>query len=66
MSELHYEQSQRPQKDDPSIEYHMRYPQKSRWTPSIEKWFNKKYCDPKNYRTEYFQYIKAEKVECPF
>ena len=54
------------QEDDPSIEYHMTYQYQGKWTPSIESWYNKKYANPKDYRTKYFQYIKAEKVELPF
>ena len=54
------------QEDDPSIEYHMTYQYQGKWTPSIESWYNKKYANPKDYRTEYFQYVKAEKVELPF
>ena len=50
------------QEDDPSIEYHMKYPEKTRFTPTIENWYNKNYSKIKSIKN----YIKAEKVECPF
>ena len=52
--------------DDPSIEYHMKYPEKKKYTPRIDTWYNKRYANPKNYKTGYIQHIKAKKVECPF
>ena len=66
MAELHYEREQEMQEDCPYIEYHMRYPEKTRFTPTIENWYNKKYANPKNYKPKWCQYVKAEKVECPF
>ena len=59
MSEYHYN---KPQEDDPSIEYHMRYPEKTRWTPFIRNWYNKKYAKIKSIKN----YIKARKVRLPF
>ena len=59
MSEYHYNKQQ---EDCPSIEYHMRYPEKTRWTPSIRNWYNKKYAKIKSIKN----YIKAKKVRLPF
>ena len=39
------------QEDDPSIEYHMTYQYKGKWTPTLENWYNKKYANSKDYRT---------------
>ena len=61
MSELHYEREQEMQEDCPYIEYHMKYPEKTRWTPSIRNWYNKKY-EIKSIKN----YIKARKVRLPF
>ena len=66
MSDLHYKQQQEPQEDCPSIQYHMTYQYIGKWTPSLSRWYNKLFANPKDYRTEYFQYIKAEKTEIPF
>jgi len=63
MSEYHYN---KPQEDDPSIEYHMLYPEKKHYTPRIDTWYNKKYANPKNYKPKWCQYVKAEKVRLPF
>ena len=60
MSEYHYN---KPQEDDPSIEYHMLYPEKKHYTPRIDTWYNQRYANPKTAKAVY---IKAEKVECPF
>ena len=51
------------QQDSPDIEYHMKYTEKSRFTPRIDNWFNKKYAKVKKAKAVY---IKAKKVECPF
>ena len=51
------------QQDDPSIEYNMKYPEKMKYTPRIDTWYNKRYANPKKAKAVY---IKAEKVECPF
>lgn len=51
------------QQDSPDIEYHMKYPEKRRFTPRIDNWFNKKYAKSKKAKAVY---IKAKKVECPF
>ena len=59
MSEKHYEESQQPQEDCPSIEYYMTYPIISKWTKSIYKWFDKKYC----MINKQPRYIKSKKVE---
>ena len=66
MAELHYEREQEIQEDCPYIEYYMKYPEKTRFTPTIENWYNKKYANPKNYKPKWCQYVKAEEVECPF
>ena len=59
MSEKHYEESQQPQTDDPSIEYSMIYPVVYKWTPKIWNWFEKKYC----MINKQPRYIKSKKVE---
>ena len=41
MSEKHYEESQQPQEDCPSIEYYMTYDYIGKWTPKIWNWFEK-------------------------
>ena len=66
MSELHYKEQQE-QEDDPYIEYHMTYHYIGKWTPSIYKWFEKKY-RIKQLMNNYKQprYIKAKKVDIPF
>ena len=52
---------------EPDVEYHMTYADKyGKWIPKLISWFNKKYCNPKNYRTKYFQYVKTKKEEIPF
>ena len=51
------------QQDSPDIEYHMKYPQKSHFTPKIDSWYNKMYA---KYKKNKAAYVKAEKVECPF
>lgn len=67
MSEKHYEESQQPQPDCPSIEYYMTYDYIGKWTPKIWNWFEKKYCVGQlmaNYKQP--RYIKIEKEEIPF
>ena len=52
---------------EPDVEYSMTYAGKyGKFIPRLINWFNKKYADPRRFRTKYFQYIKAEKEECPF
>ena len=51
---------------EPEVEYHTIYQYIGKWTPTIENWYNKKYANPKDYKPKWCQYIKAEKVECPF
>ena len=61
MSEYHYSKQQN--QDDPTVEYYMRYPEKTRWTPSVRNWYNKLYSNPENPKPSY---IKAKKVRLPF
>tara|TARA_R100001086_G_scaffold205529_1_gene121351 strand:+ start:1187 stop:1402 length:216 start_codon:yes stop_codon:yes gene_type:complete len=63
MSELHYEIMQQPQEDSPEIEYHMIYPEKMKWTPRLDNWYNKYYAKKKTNKS---QYVKAKKVRLPF
>ena len=64
MSELHYKEQQN-QEDDPYIEYQMTYHYISKWTPSIYKWYEKKY-NIGQLMLDKPKYVKAKKVECPF
>ena len=51
----------------PDVEYTMTYQGRyGKFIPSLINWFNKKYCDPRRFRTKYFQHVKADDVECPF
>ena len=66
MSELHYKREQEMQEDLSEIEYYSKYDYIGKWTPTLENWYNKLYANPKNYKPKWCQYVKAEKVECPF